>query len=109
MNEEDAKEFYEERAATREFMGGQSREEAEAAARLETDEHIFKCMIRQLIRWKNIGKREDVVRWLDKSDCSTVRDPIERKRYADALNEQIKLGNKGNAGEWKEQPTEVIK
>jgi hypothetical protein len=102
MNEEDAKEFFEERAATREFMGGQSREDAEAAAREETAIHMFRCMIRELIRWKIAGRRDDIVRWLDKTDLTPPgREPAERKRYADALNEQLKLGNKGNAGEWK--------
>jgi hypothetical protein len=101
MNEEDAKEYFEERSAIREFMGGQSSEEAEAAARIETEEHIFRCMIRQLIRWAKSGRREDVVRWLDAADLKVRRDAVERKRFADALNHQIKLGSKGDAGDWK--------
>jgi len=100
MNEAE-KEFFEERSAIREFDGGQSRVEAEAAARIETDEHIFQCMVRQLIQWAKSGKRDDVKRWLDGADIKCGRDPVKRKLYVDALNEQIKLGNKGAWGEWK--------
>lgn len=101
MNEKDSEEYFEERSAIREFEGSQSREIAEAKARIETHEHIFRCLIRHLIRWKEQGRREDVIRWLDASDVAGGRDPIERNIYAAALNEQIKLGNKGNAGDWR--------
>lgn len=101
MNEEDSKEFFEERSAIREFEGGQSREVSEAKARIETQMHIFRCLIRHLIRWKEQGRRKDVISWLDASDLKEGRDPTERKIYADALNQQIKLGNKGNAGDWR--------
>ncbi len=106
MNEDEqaqaAEEFFGERSAIMEFMGEQSLETAEAAAREETKEHMFRCLIRQLIRWKNQGRRVDVMKWLDKSDVEPIgRDPAERKRYADALNNQIALGNSGASGEWK--------
>lgn len=101
MKEEDAKEYFDERSAIREFDGGQSREVAEAKARIETHIHIFRCLIRHLIRWKEQGRRNDVISWLDASDVNGGRDPDERKLYADALNQQIKLGNKGNAGDWR--------
>lgn len=88
-------EYFEERAAIREFDGEQSRGEAELAAREETKLYVFQCMIRLLITWKNEGKRADVVAWLDKCDAE------KRKRFADTLNEQIKLGNAGGMAEWK--------
>ncbi len=95
------REDYEERAAIREFEGGQPRAEAEAAARAETEENIFRCMVRQLIQWAKSGKRADVVRWLDRADSKVPRLPEDRKRYADAINEQISLGSKGVAGDWR--------
>lgn len=106
MTDQEQKDFFEEcvveRSAIREFCGGQSRLEAEKSAREECQIDIFRCLIRQMIRWKIEGRRDDVVRWLDKADCRRPgRDPAERKRYVDALNEQIRFGNKGNAGEWK--------
>jgi uncharacterized membrane-anchored protein len=113
MNDDEQKqafdEAYSERAAIREYDGGQSRAEAEAAARIETEEHIFQCMVRQLIQWAKSGKRDDVKRWLDGAEIKGGRDQAKRKRYVDALNEQIKLKNQGRQGEWIEQPVEVKK
>jgi uncharacterized membrane-anchored protein len=94
------REDYEERAAIREFDGGLSRAEAEALARAESKENMFRCMVRQLIQWAKSGKRADVVRWLDRADLKVPRPQEERKRYADAINEQIKLKNQGRPGEW---------
>lgn len=97
------KEHFEERAAIREFDGGQSRSEAEAAAREEVRTAIFRCLIRQLIRWAKEGRRDLVLGWLDRTALRKPgRDPAERKLYADALNQQIKLGNDGTPGTWKE-------
>lgn len=97
------KDLFEERSAVLEFDGGLSRKEAEAKAREETKTAIFRCLVRLMIRWAKEGRRNDVLRWLDKSDLNPPgRDPAERKIYADAINEQIKLGNDGSAGMWKE-------
>ena len=43
------REFFEERAAIREFDGGQQRQEAEAAARIETERHRAECEARALV------------------------------------------------------------
>ena len=95
-------EFFEERSAIREYDGEQSRKDAEAAARDETKTHIFRCLIRQMFKWTKEGRRSDVLRWLDKADVIPPgRDPAERRMYADAINQQIKLGNNGVAGDWK--------
>lgn len=106
MTDDEQKEFieehYSERSAVLEFDGCLSRKEAEAKAREETKTAIFRCLVRQMIRWAKEGRRNDVTRWLDKADAKGGRDPKERKIYADAINEQIKLGNDGSAGMWKE-------
>lgn len=94
-------EHFSERSAVLEFDGGLSRKEAEAKAREETKIAIFRCLVRLMIRWAKEGRRSDVIRWLDKADAKGGRDPKERKIYADAINEQIKLGNDGSAGMWK--------
>jgi hypothetical protein len=105
MNEENQqelfKEMFEERAAIREFDGEQSRKDAEAFAKSEVKTAIFRCLIRQLLRWNFEGKRTEVLAWLDAVDVKGGRKPNERKLYADALNEQIKLGNKGEPGDWR--------
>lgn len=96
------KDLFEERSAVLEYDGGLSRKEAEAKAREETKIAIFRCLVRLMIRWAKDGRRNDVIRWLDKADAKGGRDPKERKIYADAINQQIKLGNDGSAGMWKE-------
>lgn len=96
--DEDAKEFFEERSAIREFEGGQSRESAEAAAMAETLEHMFRCEVRSILR-----KRVD--HGLPRAQAfllniETQRGPEATARLRDAATEQWSRGNRGNSGEW---------
>lgn len=95
---DDGKEFYEERAAIREFDGGQGRKSAEAAAMAETVEHMFRCEVRSIIAMR-------VEHGLPRAQKFLVQ--IESKRGADAtarlreaINAQWSKGNRGKPGEW---------
>lgn len=96
--DEDATEYFNERAGIREFDGGQSRESAEAAALAETREHMFRSEVRSILL-----KR--VEHGLPRAQGFLAR--IERERGAEAAarlraacTEQWTRGNRGNPGEW---------
>lgn len=63
---------------------------------IEIEEHKFRCMVRQLLRWKASGAGDLAKRWLDGSDLKGgLRSAEVRKHYADAANEQWARGNRG--------------
>lgn len=71
------REFFEERAAIREFDGGQQRQDAEAAARLETERHRAQCEARALVAMLSNDERgdylEDVERHRGKEAAQALR------------------------------------
>lgn len=96
--DEDAREHFEERAAIREFEGGQSRESAEAAAMAETLEHMFRCEVRSVLRKRVEHGLPRAQEFLLKIESKRGSEATARLR--DAATEQWSKGNRGNSGEW---------
>lgn len=93
-------EAYEERSAIREFCGGESREQAEEAARQEViwERERFRCMVRKLLQWKEEGNIHLAKEWLNAQKNPTP--------YREAALEQWSLGNKGEHGVWLSDETQ---
>lgn len=96
--DEDATEYFNERAGIREFDGGQSRESAEAAAMVETVEHMFRCEVRSIIRKRVEGSLEKAKSFLQQIEAKRGAEATSRLR--NEVNVQWSKGNRGNPGEW---------
>ena len=96
--DEDATEYFNERAGIREFDGGQSRESAEAAAMAETREHMFRCEVRSILRLRVEHSMFRAQEFLLKIQARRGDEATDRLRAA--CTEQWTRGNRGNPGEW---------
>lgn len=59
------------------------------------DEHRHRCEVRELISWSKQRGRQAVVDYLEHKNVAP-----RAARLRQDLNEQIKAGNTGKAGEW---------
>ena len=91
--DEDAKEFYLERAAIREFEGGQSRKSAEAAAMAETFEHMFRCEVISVCRMRHEKGLDHARGFLLKVEAKRGAEAANRLR--DAASEAWQKGERG--------------
>ena len=93
--DEDATEYFNERAAIREFDGGQSRESAEAAAMVETREHMFRCEVLSICRMRDQKGLDHARNFLLKVEAKRGTEAANRLR--DAANEAWKNGERGQS------------
>lgn len=90
--------LFEERAAIREYDGGQDRESAERAAREEVEQYRFRCEVRDVLRMANRYGSDRSDRYLLGVERQRGSESAERLRAA-AKDQWIK-GNRGEADKW---------
>ena len=91
--DEDATEYFNERAAIREFEGGQSRKSAEAAAMAETVEHMFRCEVISVCRMRHEKGLDHARGFLLKVEAKRGAEAANRLR--DAASEAWQKGERG--------------
>lgn len=92
--DEDATEYFNERAAIREFEGGQSRKSAEAAAMAETQQHMFRCEVISVCRMRHEKSLDHARGFLLKVEAKRGAESANRLR--EAANEAWQKGERGN-------------
>lgn len=92
--DDEFKEFFEERAAIREFEGGQDRVSAETAAMAETQAWMFVCEVRSICRMRDQKGLDHARSFLLKVETKRGADSANRLR--EAANEAWQKGERGN-------------